>query len=481
MLEDTIPLSRILDAIHTGIVRDSLNAFIAFLEKRLNGRMVVNSDSIPYRRNDLLPLIAIAGKLREAGVIKNFYTFHKYPDEPLQYNWVVECATPDAHRAGGMSAESDEAALTAAIAEALERYLWFTQTDFHRKPLVGTVDDLVQRKVVYVDPTSFVGFTEAQRMGNPRLTITSQTTFHWTEGYSWTSAAPVYLPSQLVSSARIERTKPEPLILVPITTGLATWPTRVGAVLSGTMEIVERDAFMITWLNQLPLPRLPIDEIAAERPSLARLISRCRRYRITPHAVRLPTDAPAYAVCGSVTDDTGNAPAYMIGLKAHRNLARAVEGALLEALRMRQAARSNRETEGSWDESRDIHLINHLERTSYWTEPSHAKHMQFLTGLPQEILRPHESWDFDTDESHFARVLQWAKERHYKLASVALGTSKKNVTPWHVEMVVMPDLQPMHQNERYPYLGGVRLTDIPAQFGYQARRTPFNDLPHPFA
>ena len=84
-------------------------------------------------------------------------------------------------------------------------------------------------------------------------------------------------------------------------------------------------------------------------------------------------------------------------------------------------------------------------------------------------------------EGHLARIVAWCNSRNYEFASVDLGCSKHNVSPWHVYLSIIPELQPMHQNEKFIYLGGDRLTSIPTQFGYAPRREPFADEPHPFA
>jgi hypothetical protein len=55
-----------------------------------------------------------------------------------------------------------------------------------------------------------------------------------------------------------------------------------------------------------------------------------------------------------------------------------------------------------------------------------------------------------------------------------------NVSPWHIEMVVIPELQPIHYSEDLPHIGGARLSEIPTRFGYTPR-TPFIEEPHPFA
>jgi hypothetical protein len=59
--------------------------------------------------------------------------------------------------------------------------------------------------------------------------------------------------------------------------------------------------------------------------------------------------------------------------------------------------------------------------------------------------------------------------------------SPVNVTPWHIEFTVIPELQPMHFKEHQPYTGSRRLTEVPKALGYTPRVEPYLTDPHPFA
>ena len=87
----------------------------------------------------------------------------------------------------------------------------------------------------------------------------------------------------------------------------------------------------------------------------------------------------------------------------------------------------------------------------------------------------------DSTEEHWVRVVEWAKGLRYECTSVNVGASRFNVSPWYIYMVVMPELQPMHQAERLIYLGGKRLREVPTKLGYTPAEKLFIDEPHPFA
>ncbi len=96
-------------------------------------------------------------------------------------------------------------------------------------------------------------------------------------------------------------------------------------------------------------------------------------------------------------------------------------------------------------------------------------------------MRPREAWERDSEKEHLARIIEWCRANDYEFASVDLGASRANVSPWHIRMVVIPELQPIHQNEKLPCLGGERLKSVPAKLGCIPRAVPFTEEPHPFA
>jgi len=97
----------------------------------------------------------------------------------------------------------------------------------------------------------------------------------------------------------------------------------------------------------------------------------------------------------------------------------------------------------------------------------------------KETAHDRAVWESDTEEEHLKRVITWCRDNDYECASVSLGVSAANPTPWYIEMVIMPDLQPIHLTESRRHLGGVRLKSIPTRFGYTARDQPFIGAPHP--
>ena len=144
-------------------------------------------------------------------------------------------------------------ALAAALGEAAERY---SATFLAADDLVlATADELGPEAV---DPQRFALFRDDQYAAAGFLPqpFTRASRVRWTRGFSVPEGRPVFLPAQLVYLSGLPLAPGEALIGYPTSNGLACRPTFEEAVLAGLLEVLERDAFMLTWHNRLTLPRL---------------------------------------------------------------------------------------------------------------------------------------------------------------------------------------------------------------------------------
>ena len=485
-LYDTVMLSDLIPFDSLGKkprAASPITSFVQFIERRLGARFMYESSLVPYGRTDLIDAFKVADVLQRANIIESYGPVFSFSDEPRMRLWQAHGLGRWHEISGGISADSDESALMAALAEGLERYLWEGETGYFRSPRRASTVTMAKEKDTIL-PDTFAGFSADQRTNDLRLTISPDDEFLWVRGHSYIRDRDVYLPAQIVSAAYelspLSVGKNEQNIRTPITTGLATWPTKNGALLGGALEVIERDAYMIMWLNQLTLPRIDLTPWRAQSGQLDKLMADCERYRLRAHAMRLPTDAPADIVCVVVEDTTEHAPIFSVGLKAGHDIGHCIEGALLEALRSRLNARGYSKKQIAEIQKKKLSTINHVERLAYWMDNERARKLSFLIKGPVENIAP-SPWANDTPIEHLARIKKWCADSGYEFISVSMGTSKKNPLPWHIEMVVIPELQPMHQDEQFPCLGGARLKSIPEKSGYKARTKLFADEPHPFA
>jgi len=332
---------------------------------------------------------------------------------------------------------------------------------------------------ISIGPEEFVSFSKDQRKNNPSLNLKKHAEYLWIKGYSHTKKSTIWIPAQVVSASHSLKIRgKEPLILSSITNGLATGPTKEFALLNGAMELVERDAFMITWLNQITPQKLDTGLLSKTNPDIKKIIDKCEKYRLKLTLVVLPTDAPAHAVCAIVQDFTDVDAELSIGLKAHRKITTAVVGSALEALRVRRNIRSKNKY-SPLDPSIKTADINASTRTQYWGRKDSSRKLNFLLQGTKKTFEP-AAWENDSIEQHWQRFLDWSRKNDYEVASVDIGCSEHNVSPWHIHHVVIPKFQQLYLNELFPYTTGNRLKSVPEKLGLAVKKDSLSKEPHPF-
>lgn len=483
MIIDGIPYSISEKLKLSGVGGRAIRSLVDMLEQKLGVSVIYNADRFAFRRPELANTFAIARRLKEAGILTSIAPTYHFPDEPPMKLWGGVCGDSLSQPTGGGSFTSDQQALTATLAETLERYLWWHTSDYFRQPIEASTHDISKRLTI-LSPRRFCSFSDEQRTQNPSLQFDDTTPFLWIQGTSLVTGKKVHVPAQTVSGYRNHPIlRKEPLIRFRSTIGLATWPQKNGAYLAGALEVIEREAYMVMWLNQLTPARISTVSLGTYSQTLSDLFAECKKYRIKLHVLRMPTDAPTHAICVIAEDMSGTdaAPRFAFGLKAHRSLVYAVEKAATEALRARGGfRRSLLNGKKRWDPQTSIHEIGHMDRIFYWAVPEHAHKLLFLTQGTEEKAKL-EDWDTESEDQHLARIINWCKNSGFECVSVSLGTSKKNVTAWHVEMVLIPELQSTYLTDKIQHLGGERWKTVPKVLGYTPRKTPFTERPHPFA
>jgi ribosomal protein S12 methylthiotransferase accessory factor len=235
-------------------------------------------------------------------------------------------ATAEDGTFGEGSSTEPHLAMETSLCEAMERFLG-TRCDLESLTY-GTYVDLAPEAV---DPRDFVLPTrsEYERTGNAYVRYVEDLALHWCSGYQIAGGKllPRLLPATLAvlkfsMEHREERFAPS------LSPGTASGPGYVEALLHGTYELVERDAFMLAWLNRRAGPRLEIAELRD-----AQLTSSLRRlhadgFRAT--FVDLTTELGIPVVLAAVGRD---AESYLsFGLGANVDPWSALERAYMEAL-----------------------------------------------------------------------------------------------------------------------------------------------------
>ena len=412
-----------------------------------------------------LPLQKSLEWLMQKNIIKEVRSLSNlFPDEPSFFNYLTEVIPEYKVWAGGVS-ETPDGALTKMIGEACERY---AQTVIDPKKLTqAKFQDLKNA----IDPRSFAGPSEKQRISNgwERWNIQDDSIFHWIAGKSLISGKKIFLPAQTAYFV-YPYLADEQIILLPISTGAAAGLSENQAQLSGMCEVVERDAFMITYLNRLSPLQINMEESGE---TLKVFYEKFKKFRLDLSIYALPTDAPLWVMLAVITDTTGIGPAITVGAKAHPSALEAATSAALEAYYVRISARTTFKPDAGVE--RDYTKIKSPDdHAAFWANTSMVSGLDFLKNGKTIIL---------PNEKKPEKLLDFFRRKNYEVAWVDLTSPDLKERGMYVGKAIIPTLQPLFMDESHPYYGGGRLSALPVELGYLKvahSEGSFNKTPHPF-
>jgi ribosomal protein S12 methylthiotransferase accessory factor len=264
------------------------------------------------------------------GIIRSLATVRsgiELPCPPVIYRAVLahfdfQPATLLDRTASGKGETEEEAAM-GAIGEAIERYC-----ASHPDPERFVLATYAGLKGRALDPKSCVLYSENQYAsdGFPYNRFHEEATLAWMPALSLPTEEEILVPASLIYLNYPCR-RPEEYIAAQTSNGLAAGHDLEAAILGGLYELVERDGFLIHWLNQLPGPRVDLSGLDGLPRSI---IAHFRRFGVEVCAFNLSVDIPIPVMMGLLIDRSGQGPAAVVGLGCHLEPAEALRKALME-------------------------------------------------------------------------------------------------------------------------------------------------------
>ena len=270
-------------------------------------------------------------------------------------------------------------AMVGAIAEAIERYsaARYRLADLRRAAFEEMDEDRL-------DPRLLCLYDDAQydkpRFPFARFDPTRR--IAWTRGWWLDTGQPVWVPALLAYhrfSARAEE------VFCQVTSnGLAAGADLSSAVTSAVLELVERDAFMLTWLTQRPGRRLSIDgSLDPEDHEIVRQLRECGAV-VELFLLDAGLGIPVVACVG--LGDGRRWPGVTVGLGADLNPRTAVRKAIFELGQTgpyicRLMTTGKHRIPSTPDEVRGI-----MDHALYYTPASRARAIEFLRNGGAEPL-----------------------------------------------------------------------------------------------
>jgi ribosomal protein S12 methylthiotransferase accessory factor len=383
-----------------------------------------------------------------------------------------------AHYQGFGAMLSAEEAISKAIGEALERYFLslYARGDLKR----ASQEELRAAGNDTLDIRELNGFLPWQKELLPLLCSDTKSPLLWVEGQHFTSRARAWLPAQTVYWNY--RTHDEPVVAQTTTSGCAGHFTRDEAVLSGLLELIQRDAFLIFWLNKLSPPI--IDTSAFKDPELSALQEYADRYRLQLIFLNTTSDIAVPTVTCVVKDERSpEAPIYSLGSATGFDVPKLLVHSALEALLVNEYAASSSPYAIPEDyKPFQDRKLNRAARLSAWKGPVMAERLAFfISGEKRnaaELAAPSALTD---TRSQLEYVLaEFAKKGPgYDAYVYDAHDTVLTEVGYHVVRTIVPQLIPLYLQENTATLDAPRLRTVPKILGYEAA-TELNPWPHLF-
>jgi ribosomal protein S12 methylthiotransferase accessory factor len=228
-------------------------------------------------------------------------------------------------RAGGAGLTREDA-VNRAIGELLERYAALAYQGNGR--ITSSFNGLAGRGYQPVPFETLTLFSREQYLtpGFPCREFTKETPLTWFEGIDLCSGSAVYVPGQLISLGYVPDAGEVAGCFYSTSCGCALATSVEGALLTGLLEFIERDAVMVRWYARLAPPGLDL--------SSEELLGRPLRRQTRALEIRfydLTVDGEVPVVCVGVGERTGRSCALIFGTAAGLDTETAARKALLEA------------------------------------------------------------------------------------------------------------------------------------------------------
>ena len=438
----------------------------------------------PSSLNDVLDTLISP----HTGILKSLDLLPKDITEPkLPYVFVASLANhsflpKDKHdmlRCSGKGMDLQSARISAA-GEAVERYS-------------GTVynsADILYRSYAdlggaALDPKRLVLYSPDQYKGIDYTPFDAAEPIGWIQAHSLVQDQPIYVPAHgTILNYTLQH--PREYLSQSTSNGLAAGGSLLSAILSASLEVIERDAFIITWHNKLPARKIRI----TEHPSAAikEFETAYRRRGVELELYQLPTDAPVYVfMCVSI-QEKGEGPTIVVGLGCDFSAERAARQAILEVGQVRPACKHRLRLPKT--QERLARLIANPESVEeledhdlLYAAPDYLPAFDFLRRQPLSDI----DWEAGNGKlaaEQLQMLVGFCRQKGTDLIYCNLTPPDMEKLGLFTARAILPDFQPIHFGWKHIRLGGDRLFELPARLGFRETRVPLADLhtfPHPLA
>src|SRR6266446_383867 len=386
-----------------------------------------------------------------------------------------------------------------SLLEATERYAGLRPRS-KRTTVQASYHQLVQQAQPALDPTSLGLHSPEQYEQHKQNHYHSHLvpyhhdlTCNWVWGYSFQRQSPILVPEHYAYYG-IPTSEENPAFVYEISNGCALGNCLEEAIFHGIMEVVERDAFLLTWYAQLSLPHLNL--LSVTDPTIRLLVEHLEYHSgYTIYALNATLDHAIACLCllGIDEQNREGMPKAHIVAGSHPH----PEQALLRALRELTTSldlppQSNQQRRTALEMLTNASLVKTMHDhplVYYLPEALDRLHFLYRTQQQQTFQEafgdfyhhPPEHMDLRDDLEY---LISYYLKRGIDIIVVDQTAPEHTLCGLRCVKVLMPGMLPMtfgQHNRRI--IGFERLHQLPFTLGYRSHpltEAEVNPHPHPF-
>ncbi|MEZ5016130.1 MAG: YcaO-like family protein [Flavipsychrobacter sp.] len=373
-----------------------------------------------------------------------------------------------------------EDAYYAAIGETIERY---SLSIIHPEDLVfATAKELKEKGLPIVEPKDWSLFDESQNIA-PYVMFDENVPVTWVLADSIVDKVSKYVPACFVYLPYYSHYKEEgeKVLNASLSTGASCATSAAEATLKGLCELIERDAFMIMWKNQLPCPKISIDK---DSGIYELYTSKFMRPGLQYDIYCTTMDLGIHSFFGVLTDYRGEYVSRVVGGAAHPDPEKAVLKTLLELVQGHIWKIYKDDVDfpivdgytnvKSFTDRMELYAYNDMS-DAFKFQPKEAT-------LTLSRLRDNNAYKNKTIEEILAQVTDEFRSKGYDVLGVNLTSPEAHACGVNIVKVLTPALELMDGDYTYQYLGGKRWKEVPYAVGLKSPKEPvvLNSYPHPY-
>ena len=378
-------------------------------------------------------------------------------------------------RGGGASADRGTA-LAKAIGEAVERYCSALYV-LEELPFAS----FTKAPFPCVPPSAFALYTpeQYQRPDFPFVPFTSETVVRWTPALDAATGATCFVPAACVFLPyRFHKARGDSPIAQPISTGLACHCSPTEAAITGICEVIERDAFTITWQARLSRPQLRVGTLSSANQDLV------QRFAKAGHAITLlniTMDLGVPTVLALARGAAPEAPGLVAAAAASLDPEQAVRKSLEELDHTRAYCQKikNEQPRLAADPNYE-QVVNQESHLNFWCDSANAPHAGFLFASPErQAFSDLANLATGDPGRDLAVLVERVRAVHHQVLLCDVTTPDVSELGLAVVRALIPGFHPLAMGHHLRSLGSRRLWEVPRKLGYAGISPASGDNPYP--